>query len=62
MSTAISVFILIAIAIAIFFVGMFVGCCFMCKRLGEATGRAIYESDLTGTQRMQLLDKIKEYT
>ena len=62
MKTAILVFILFAIAIAIFFVGMFVGCWFMCKRLGDATSRAIFESDLTGIQRMELLNKIKEYT
>lgn len=33
----------------------------MGKRLADATGRAILESDLSGTQQMELLDKIKEY-
>ena len=61
MNTAILVFILIVIAIAIFYFGLIVGGWSMGKRLADATGRAILESDLTGTQQMELLDKIKEY-
>ena len=61
MNTAILLFILIVIAIAIFFLGIIVGCWAMGKRLTDAMGRAILESDLTGNQQMELLDKIKEY-
>ena len=61
MNTAILVFILIVIAIAIFYFGLIVGGWSMGKRLADATGRAILESDLSGTQQMELLDKIKEY-
>ena len=61
MNTAILVFILIVIAIAIFYFGLIVGGWAMGKRLADATGRAITESDLTGIQQMELLDKIKEY-
>lgn len=61
MNTAILVFILIVIAIAIFYFGLIVGGWAMGKRLADATGRAILESDLSGTQQMELLDKIKEY-
>ena len=61
MNTAILVFILIVIAIAIFYFGLIVGGWSMGKRIAEATVRAILESDLSGTQQMELLDKIKEY-
>ena len=61
MSTAILVFILIVIAIAIFYFGIIVSGWAVGKRLVEATGRAIRESDLTEIQKMKLLDKIKEY-
>ena len=61
MNTAILVFILIVIAIAIFYFGLIVGSWSMSKRLADAIGRAIIESDLSGTQQMELLDKIKEY-
>ena len=61
MSTAILVFILIVIAIAIFYFGLLVGAWAMVKRLAEATGKAILESDLTGSQQIALLNKIKEY-
>ena len=61
MNTAILVFILIVIAIAIFYFGLIVGGWAMGKRLADATGKAILESDLTGIQQMELLDKIKEY-
>ena len=61
MNTAILVFILIVIAIAIFYFGLLVGSWAMGKRLADATGKAILDSDLSGTQQMELLDKIKEY-
>ena len=61
MSTAILLFILILIAIVIFFFGLMVGSWSMCKQLADATGRAIIESDLTVIQQTELLDKIKEY-
>ena len=61
MITAILVFILILIAIAIFFFGLIVGSSSIGKRLADATGRALLESDLSSTQQMELLDKIKEY-
>ena len=61
MNTAILVFILIVIAIAIFYFGLIVGGWSIGKRLADATGKAILESDLSGTQQMELLDKIKEY-
>jgi hypothetical protein len=31
------------------------------KQLADAIGRALIESDLSSTQKMELLDKIKEY-
>ena len=61
MSTAILVFILIVIVIAVFFFGLIVGFWAMSKRLTDATGRAILESDLTKIQKIALFDKIKEY-
>ena len=61
MKTAILVFILIVIAVAIFYFGIIVGGWAIGKRLADATGRAILESGLSGTQQMELLDKIKEY-
>jgi Flp pilus assembly protein TadG len=61
MSTAILVFILIVIAIAIFVFGLIVGNWSMGKRVAAAISRAIAESPLSATQRMELLDKIKEY-
>ena len=61
MNTAILVFILIVIAIAIFYFGLIVGGWSMGKRLTDAIGRALIESDLSSTQKMELLDKIKEY-
>ena len=62
MNTAILVFILIVIAIAIFYAGIAVGAWSMGKRLADATGKAIMESNLTCDQQLELLDKIKEYT
>ena len=61
MNTAILVFILIVIAIAIFYAGIAVGAWSMGKRLTDATGKAITESSLTCDQKLELLDKIKEY-
>jgi Flp pilus assembly protein TadG len=61
MITAILVFILILIAIAIFYFGLMVGSWSTGKQLADAIGRALIESDLSSTQKMELLDKIKEY-
>ena len=61
MSTAILVFILIVIAIAIFYAGLFLGAWTSARRLADATGKAIMESNLTCDQQLELLDKIKEY-
>ena len=62
MSTAILVFILIVIAIAIFYLGLFLGAWTSARRLADATGKAIMDSDLTLDQQSDLLDKIKEYS
>ena len=62
MNTAILVFILIVIAIAIFYAGLFLGACTSARRLADATGKAILDSDLTLDQQSDLLDKIKEYS
>ena len=61
MNTAILVFILIVIAIAIFFFGLILGSWSMGKRLVDATAKAIAESPLTVEQQIELLEKIKEY-
>ena len=61
MSTAILVFILIVIAIATFVFGLIIGSRSMCERLVKATCSAIAESSLTETQKIELLEKIKEY-
>ena len=61
MNTAILVFILIVIAIAIFYAVIALGAWSMCKSLADATGKAIMESSLTCEQQLELLDKIKEY-
>lgn len=61
MITAILVFILILIAIAIFYFGLMVGSWSIGKQLADAIGRALIESDLSSTKQMELLDKIKEY-
>ena len=61
MNTAILVFILIVIAIAIFNAGIALGAWSVGKRLTDATCKAIRESSLTCGQRIELLDKIKEY-
>ena len=60
MKTAILVFVLIVIAIAIFYLGMFVGGWAIGKKLADATGRAIEDSDLTSEQAYNLLDKIQK--
>ena len=62
MNTAILLFILIVIAIAIFYAGLFLGAWTSAKRLADATGKAILDSDLTLDQQSDLLDKIKEYS
>ncbi len=59
MKTAILVFILIVIAVAIFYLGIIVGCWAIGKRLADATGRALDESDLTSEQKLHLLNTIQ---
>ena len=61
MNTAILLFILIVIAIAIFSFGLIIGSRSMCKRLADATAKAITESPLSVEQQIELLEKIKEY-
>ena len=61
MNTAILLFILIVIAIAIFSFGLIIGSRSMCERLAGATARAIAESSLSVEQQIELLEKIKEY-
>ena len=56
------IFILIVIAIAIFYLGLFLGAWTSARRLADATGKAIVDSDLTLDQQSDLLDKIKEYS
>ena len=59
MKTAILVFILIVIAVAIFYFGIIVGGWAIGKRLADATGRALDESDLTSEQKLHLLNTIQ---
>ena len=59
MNTAILVFILIVIAIAIFYAGLFLGAWTSARRLADATGKAIMESSLTCDQQLELLDNLK---
>ena len=59
MNTAILVFILIVIAVAIFYLGIIVGGWAIGKRLADATGRALDESDLTSEQKLHLLNTIQ---
>ena len=60
MKTAILVFILIVIAVAIFYFGIIVGGWAIGKRLADATGRALESSDLTCEQKLDILDKIQK--
>ena len=61
MNTAILLFILIVIAIAIFSFGLIIGSRSMCERLVNATAKAIAKSSLSVEQQIELLEKIKEY-
>lgn len=60
MKTAILVFILIVIAVAIFYFGIVVGCWAIARKLVDATTKALDESDLTSYQKIDILDKIKK--
>lgn len=60
MKTAILVFILIVIAVAIFYFGIIVGGWAIGKRLADATAKALDESDLTSEQKYNLLDAIQK--
>ena len=59
MKTAILVFILIVIAVAIFYFGIIVGSWAIGKQLADATGRALDASDLTSEQKLHLLNTIQ---
>jgi hypothetical protein len=60
MNTAILVFILIVIAVAIFYFGIIVGGWAIGKKLADATGRALDDSNLTCDQKIDILDKIQK--
>jgi hypothetical protein len=57
---AILVFVLIVIAVAIFYVGVCIGSMVYGKRFAEVIGIAIAESDLTSEQKIRLLDNIEK--
>ena len=59
MKTAILVFILIVIVVAIFYFGIIVGGWAIGKKLADATGKALDESDLTSEQKLHLLNTIQ---
>lgn len=60
MKTAILVFVLIVIAVAIFYFGVIVGGYAAVKRIADATERALEKSDLTLDQKYDLLNSIKD--
>lgn len=60
MKTAILVFILIVIAVAIFYFGIVVGGWAIARKLADATGKALDASDLTCEQKLDILDKIQK--
>ena len=60
MKTAILVFILIVIAVAIFYFGIVVGGWAIARKLVDATSKALDESDLTSYQKIDILDKIQK--
>ena len=60
MKTAILVFILIVIAVAIFYFGIIVGGWAIGKRLADATEKALEESDLTCEQKLDILNRIQK--
>ena len=60
MKTAILVFILIVIAVAIFYFGIVIGGWAIARKLVDATSEALDESDLTSYQKIDILDKIQK--
>ena len=60
MKTAILVFILIVIAVAIFYFGIIVGGWAIGKRLADATEKALEASDLTCDQKLDIINKIQK--
>ena len=60
MKTAILVFILIVIAVAIFYFGIVIGGWAIARKLVDATSKALDESDLTSEQKYNILDKIQK--
>ena len=60
MITAILVAMFIIIAIAIFYVGVFVGSYGMSRKLGDGIRKALDKSSLPVYEKVDLLDKIQE--
>ena len=60
MKTAILVFILIVIAVVIFYFGIVVGGWAIARKLIDAMIRALDESDLTSDQKLHLLNTIQK--
>lgn len=60
MKTAILVFILIVIAIAIYCFGFIIGGLVTGKRLAGTIEKALEDSELTSEQKLDLLDKIQK--
>lgn len=59
MKTAILVFILIVIFVAIFYFGFIVGCWAVARKLIDATRKALDESDLSSEQELHILNTIQ---
>lgn len=60
MKTAILVFILIVIAVVIFYFGIVVGGWAIARKLIDAMNKALEESDLTSEQKLHLLNTIQK--
>ena len=60
MKTAILVFILIVIAVVIFYFGIVVGGWAIVRKLIDAMNKALDESDLTSDQKLHLLNTIQK--
>lgn len=60
MKTAILVFILIVIAVVIFYFGIVVGGWAIARKLIDAMSKALDESDLTSDQKLHLLNTIQK--
>lgn len=60
MNTAILVFILIVIAIGIFYLGELVGCAIIARKIKNAFLRIGRETDISSEQKMEILDIIEK--